>query len=810
MSNALVARTALDDLVGFLRCFDTEGTGLIPYGPPKYWGYHPARPFAFAWCDEEGNTGYFRWEVDPQTRAIIPGPAHEREAMIRVLTNPRILLIGHNIAYDIRMAEAIFGIEITCQVHDTMILAHVVTAGDELTYALKPLSKKYLDFPDDDEKQLERAVAMARRWAKEQGYLIAGGKKEVERGDFVVFAGNKPVKADYWLGPPDMCQTYAVGDVERAMMLFLLWMEELDQNPQMAATYRREMHLFHVLRRMERRGTRVYPDTTMHLIRWYRAYMKQMQAMAKANGGVVTVKKGKHHYAQQLMNFSSPKQLMQKFYEEKGYEVRYKERKKKNKETGAEEIVLTATLGKDELAEWGATDPDTGEFKDPLAKAILEYRSAHQTIKAFLNIYTKFWYPEEHPFLAYEREVSREEWNRALGQGVWVLHPNYNQTGAVTGRMTCSDPNLQQVASATTGLRKSEIPQRPRECFGPRPKCVWYLPDYSQVEVWVFAFMSGTLNMQRLLLSGHDFHQGVADKSFVLRDDYQARKKYYRKLAKLIMFGKLYGGGVGTPDKPGRMTKLLQMPFDEAKAFIDSFEEQFAEVVLYMKDVIKTAKRRREMYNAYGRLYRLQPDWAYKIVNYLVQGTCADVLKVATLRLDWMLRTRWNHPRLGLVNSIHDEMMIEVPDELHSKRLMREIMWVMQMDSFSLGLPVALPVGMKMTKPMYSFRERAYRQRWSDTMDVNVRFESVAEYWLANGIMDPEHNFRTKLGGVPYLPEEEEYFADLAAHMATCPFNPDIQVLDPIVKECVTDAENESGPIALVQRHLQNRGHHAA
>lgn len=786
-----------------LVTFDTEGTGLIPYGPPTFWGYHPARPFAFAFCDAEGHTAYLRWEVDPKTRRIVLGPDVEQEALRRFLADETIAKVGHNIAYDLRMVEAL-GFKVRGEIHDTMIMAHVVTAGDELTYALKPLSKKYLGFPDDDEKELERAVANARRWAKDKGYLIAGGKKEVERGDFVVFAGNKPIKADYWLGPPDLCRTYAVGDTERAMMLFMLWWPELEANPRLMATYRREMHLFHVLRRMERRGTRVFPDTTTHLIQWYRDYMDIQQAEVAKHGGKVwrppkMSKSGKELRPGEwvLMNFNSPKQLMEKFYEEKGYEVKFKERK--NKATG--ETKLTPSLGKDELAVWGATDEETGEFKDPLAKALLEYRSAHQTIKAFLNIYTKFWYPEDHPDLDRVVAPSREEWASRYGVGTWVLHPNYNQTGAVTGRMTCSDPNLQQVASATTGLRKSEIPQRPRECFGPRPDCVWYLPDYSQVEVWLFAFMSGTLNMQRLLLSGHDFHQGVADRSFVMKEDYQARKKYYRKLAKLIMFGKLYGGGVGTPERPGRMTKLLQMPFEDAKAFIDSFEDQFAEVVQYMKTVIRKAKSVRDMYNAYGRMYRLEPDWAYKIVNYLVQGTAAEVLKVATMRLDWMLNTRWAHPRLGLINSIHDEMMIEVPNELHSKRLMREIMWVMQMDSLPLGLPVALPVSMKITKPLYCVREKAHRQRWSDTMDIDVRFESVAQYWLSHGILDPEHNFRTKLGGVPYLPEERAYFAELEAHMASCPYNADITI-DRIVEQCITDSTDETTPITTIQRHL--------
>ena len=982
--------------------FDTEGTGLIPYGPPEYWGYYPARPFAFAFCDGEGNTEYFRWKVVPQTRQVIVGSKAEQAILRRVAQDNRLQMIGHNIAYDFRMLEAM-GFEIqTRNVHDTMVLAHVVTSGDELSYALKPLCKKYLAFPDDDEKELEQAVTLARREAKAKGWMIAGGVKEVERGDHVVFAGNKPIKADYWLAPPEMCQRYAIGDVERAMMLYLLMEPELDSDHRLRATYTREMQLFWVLRKMEKRGTRVYPDWTAHLVVWYTQYMAKMRTMADRHGGAG-------------MNFMSPKQLTKKFYTELGYEPMYTDKG-------------NMTLGKDKLAELGATDEDTGEFKDPLAKAVLEWRAAKQSIKSFLNIYAKFWYPETYPsrqpdLMGHVDPPSSGKWDNT--SGVWILHPNYNQTGAVTGRMTCSTPNLQQVASATTGLRKADIPARPRECFGPRPGCLWYLPDYclhpdtsvwtltghrlikdlkvgdkvysfndttqditwgtvtrinavrplsayrltfdngesviastdhkwpvqerpwdarqvvtkttkdlvigermvplrrfegdggrpwftsmksachyneahivadayhgprpdghdvhhldkdtthnhpsnlvyvashrhksthakdsyarqdhayrierlregiaarrpydgvenpnaklfesdyhaivqryekgvyggtkkladeygvteehirrivryggvsvnhklvkkefigvqpmwtmqvddhhnfalscgvmtsnSQIEVWVFAFMSREANMQELLLSGYDFHQGVADKSFTSKPDYEQRKKYYRKLAKLIMFGKLYGGGVGTEQRPGRMTRLLQMPFRKAKEFIDSFEEQFSSVVKFMRQKTSEATRDKGAWNLYGRHYKLEREWAYKVVNYLIQGSSADLLKVATMRIDWMLDNRWPHPLLGLLNTIHDELIIEVPFELHSMKLMRDIVWVMQMDSEHCGIPVPLPVGMKLAW-----------KRWSHTVDITL------PAWVRGGV-----------------PRDETQFSELREFMQDCPYKVD-------------------------------------
>jgi hypothetical protein len=218
------------------------------------------------------------------------------------------------------------------------------------------------------------------------------------------------------------------------------------------------------------------------------------------------------------------------------------------------------------------------------------------------------------------------------------------------------------------------------------------------------------------------------------------------------MFGKLYGGGVGTPEKPGRMTKLLDQPFEETKAFIDSFEEQFAAVKESSERIIREIRKTGELWNMYGRRYILGRNIAYKGVNYNIQGTAADLLKVATIRLDWMLRNRWNHPKLRLINSIHDEFIIEVPYEMHSARLMREIMWVMQMDSTKVGVPVPLPVGMKTTYPVAG-PWPGKRQIWAKTKTINLP-----------GMRPSGDSF--VFGGVP---RDDGAFDDLRRDMQACP-----------------------------------------
>jgi DNA polymerase-1 len=226
------------------------------------------------------------------------------------------------------------------------------------------------------------------------------------------------------------------------------------------------------------------------------------------------------------------------------------------------------------------------------------------------------------------------------------------------------------------------------------------------------------------------------------------------------MFGKLYGGGVGSPQKPGRMTKLLQMPFAEAKAFIDGFEKQFEAVKQFMDSAQRDAKRAGEAYNTYGRRYALGQEWAYKVVNYLVQGTCADLLKTAMLRVAWLLKTRWHiipSKPIHILNSAHDEIDIEVPLELHSHQLMREIIWVMQMDSAFVGIPVPLPVGIKVVE-----------KRWSHPREIEL------EPWVKGGIVRDRHAI--------------EAFREVQAVMRSCPYHEDGAL--PLVLDSAGTGEN--------------------
>ena len=85
-----------------LLASDTEATGINPWGDVKRWGFYPARPFAFSFCDSEGNTDYVRWEVEPKTRQVIPEP-NSLKILKEIYTDPTLIHVGHNFEFDVRM-----------------------------------------------------------------------------------------------------------------------------------------------------------------------------------------------------------------------------------------------------------------------------------------------------------------------------------------------------------------------------------------------------------------------------------------------------------------------------------------------------------------------------------------------------------------------------------------------------------------------------------------------------------------------------------------------------------------------------------
>lgn len=257
---------------GNLVAFDTETTGLNPWKGD--------RPFCISFCNRKGEKGYIRWQVDGFTRKV----TYDLETynMVKVWAeDPTIAKVGHNVKFDVRMLDMI-GIKVRGKVHETMFMMHCIN-NVEPTYKLKPLTKKYMDYPDDDLDELHSATVTARRQAKKLGWKV-----------------HEEVESDYWMAPDPICRKYNVCDSERTMLFYIFLSSLLDKEG-VRKTYEEEMELWPVTYRMESRGVRVYPKIMEKYIE------ENTQTIKRCLESFKTI-------APSVKNFNSPQQLCHFFY----------------------------------------------------------------------------------------------------------------------------------------------------------------------------------------------------------------------------------------------------------------------------------------------------------------------------------------------------------------------------------------------------------------------------------------------------------------------------------------------------------------
>ncbi|MEZ4585859.1 MAG: DNA polymerase I [Gemmatimonadales bacterium] len=235
------------------------------------------------------------------------------------------------------------------------------------------------------------------------------------------------------------------------------------------------------------------------------------------------------------------------------------------------------------------------------------------------------------------------------------IHTTFNQTGAATGRLSSSDPNLQNIPIRTA--RGEEI----RRGFVPTDGFRFVVADYSQIELRLMAHFSGDPAFVEAFQRGGDIHRQTAAVIFGVEvDDVTAEM---RARAKTINFATIYGQG------PFALSRQLGIPMDEAKAFISQYFERFAGVRAYLDGQIALArrqgyvetlfKRRRYIPEIKDKNFNTRSFGERLSQNSPLQGSAADLIKIAMARIHDGLREQGGGGRLLL--QVHDELVLEAP-----------------------------------------------------------------------------------------------------------------------------------------------------
>ncbi|MGB5268320.1 MAG: DNA polymerase I [Polyangiales bacterium] len=314
-----------------------------------------------------------------------------------------------------------------------------------------------------------------------------------------------------------------------------------------------------------------------------------------------------------------------------------------------------------------ARSTDQGVLEDlsllhPLPQAILEYRSVSKLKSTYLD--------------ALPREVNPE-----TGR----IHTRYNQLVAATGRLSSSDPNLQNIPIRTA------MGRRVRDAFVPKEGWSMLSADYSQIELRVLAHLSRDPALVDAFSRGDDVHVQTACALFGVPPENVT--KQMRGEAKTVNFAVIYG------QTQFALARNLKIERGEAQRYIDAFFDQYAGVKSFLDEVVEQARanglvttllgRRRSLPDIRSKNHNLRAAAERIARNTPIQGTAADIMKVAMVQIQHQIEKRRLESRMVL--TVHDELVFEAPAEEQSE-LERLVLDRMQ-NAVPLSVPLPVEVG---------------------------------------------------------------------------------------------------------------------
>ena len=267
-----------------------------------------------------------------------------------------------------------------------------------------------------------------------------------------------------------------------------------------------------------------------------------------------------------------------------------------------------------------------------------------------------------------------------INQKTGRIHSFFHQTITATGRISSTEPNLQNIPT------RIELGKRLRKVFIPEEGYVYIDADYSQIELRVLAHMSEDAHMIEAFEKGEDIHKQAASK--VLHKPIEEVTKEERSNAKAVNFGIVYGiSDFGLGEQLGIGRKA-------AKAYIDQYLEEYSGIKKYMEDIVETAKlkgyaqtqfgRRRYIQELKSNNYMVREFGKRAAMNTPIQGTAADIMKIAMIKVYNKIKEK--NLKSKIVLQVHDEMMIEAPIE--EKEQIKEIIKQSMESAAKLKVPL--------------------------------------------------------------------------------------------------------------------------
>ncbi len=420
----------------------------------------------------------------------------------------------------------------------------------------------------------------------------------------LIGTGKKQITMDQV--PIDKVSNYACEDADTAQRLTALLEPQLAEQGLRQLYDDLEIPLIEVLAELEFNGVRL--DTP---------FLAKLSAEMEIQ--LASLEKEIHALAGRAFNIASPKQMREVLFDEMKLPVQKKTDTTGEPSTDQESLERLAALGHE------------------LPTKIVGHRQVSKL---------KGTYVDALPLLV----------NPRTGR----VHTSFNQTVASTGRLSSSDPNLQNIPT------RSDQGKQIRQAFIPPDGWQILTADYSQIELRLLAHFCGDTQLQAAFAEDRDVHTRVAAEIFKVDEDRVTKDQ--RRVAKTVNFGVIYGMSA-----PGLATRL-GIPKKDAGTFIDSYFERYPSVLAYQDNLLMNARKTGYVATILGRRRAFDPSGIRSNSNYHnrssaereainmeIQGSAADLMKLAMLAVHKRLRAE--KLRTKMLLSVHDELVFEAPPE---------------------------------------------------------------------------------------------------------------------------------------------------
>lgn len=431
------------------------------------------------------------------------------------------------------------------------------------------------------------------------------------------------------LSPADICD-YAAEDADITLRLYNVLKPRLKEADVEDLFYNIEMPLIPVLAEMEMNGVLLDTNALAETSKVFTDRMTQIE-------------KNIYELAGHQFNIASPKQVGEVLFGE--MKIVDKPKKTKTGQYVTSEEVLQQLRS-----------------KAPIVDHILEHRGLKKLLGTYVDALPKLINPH-----------------------TGHIHTSFNQAVTATGRLSSSDPNLQNIP--VRGEDGKEI----RKCFIPEPGCLFFSADYSQIELRVMAHLSGDKNMIEAFREGYDIHAATAAR--IYKEDINNVTRDQRTKAKRANFGIIYGITVFG------LAERLEISRDEAKQLIDGYFETFPQVHNYMEKAKQLARehgyaetffhRRRYLPDITSHNATVRNFAERNAINAPIQGSAADIIKIAMIRI--YERFRREGIKSKMILQVHDELNFSVlPEE---KEQVEKIVLEEMQNAYPLQVPLVADSG---------------------------------------------------------------------------------------------------------------------